>query len=137
MNKRGKCHLKGVVADPLDRATELRRLFVNRLKEVMGENHLSMNALALRCKGKVGYASINRILNGKQDPTLDKIHAIAEAVGLPAWFLLTEKDQVEQRVIRPPQNVVTLPRPYPKIFGDKSDPALPKPRPAAKRSGKK
>lgn len=85
---------------------------------------LSANALARHCKDReldVGYASISRILAGKQDPTLEKVDALAEAIGLPAWAFMTEADALEQTVIRPPQNVLKLPDPYPRIFGKKTE----------------
>ena len=97
----------------------LPSLFARRLQEEMGKRKLSANALARILRGRVGYASISRILSGKQDPTLDKVDALAEAVGMPAWALLTEEKNLEQVVIRPPSNVVRLPDPYPKIFDKK------------------
>lgn len=103
----------------------LQRLFVKRLQEEMRARKLSANALSRICKSRglvVGYASISRILAGKQDPTLEKVEALSEAVGMPAWALLTQADQLEQRVIRPaPSNVVKLPDPYPKIFGPRPE----------------
>ena len=92
---------------------------MRRLKEEMHARGLSSNALARLCKDRkldVGYATISRILSGKQDPTLQKVDALAEAIGLPAWAMMTGADQLEQVVIKPPQNVVRLPAPYPKIF---------------------
>lgn len=100
--------------------SELTKLFVDRLKEELGRKGLTVNAFAELCKPKgAGYGSVFRILKGKQDPTLSMVFALSEALGLPAWYLLTRKDQVEERVIRTPTNVVRLPDPYPKIFGDK------------------
>lgn len=99
----------------------LRELFVDRLKDELEERKISVNGLARLVKGDVGYGSVSRILAGKQDPTLAKVEALAKAVGLPAWALMVEAGQVEQRVIRPPQNVVKLPNPYPKIFPPASE----------------
>jgi len=103
--------------------SELQALFVARLKEEMkNRDDMSINALARALKSKVGYASLNRILAGKQDPTLTKVWHIAEALGMPVWSLLVLDDQVEQVVIRPPvkkplqTNVVKMPNMYPKLF---------------------
>lgn len=118
--KRGFC-------DPYGVDSELQELFVRRLEDEMGARHISANALASLAK-KMGYPigqrSISRILLGEQDPTLKKVHAITQALGLPAWALLMEAGQIEQRVIRPvaaPQNVVKLPNPYPPIASKRED----------------
>lgn len=119
------CHLSAM-------KSALQRMFVKRLQEEMTARRLSANALARLCKASeldVGYATISRILSGKQDPTLQKVDALSSAIGLPSWFLFTESSQVEQRVIKPPTNVVRLPDPYPKIFGPKA------PQPKAPLSG--
>jgi transcriptional regulator with XRE-family HTH domain len=85
----------------------------------MDARTISANALAAFAK-KLGYSlgqtTISRILRGEQDPTLQKVYALAEALGMPAWALFIEAGQIEQRVIRPaaiPRNVVRLPSPYP------------------------
>lgn len=111
--------------------TDLESLFVERLKAELEERKLSANALAKAAKArhfKLRQRSVSRILAFEQSPTLEKVHEIAETLGVPAWFLLVQPDQVPQRVISPPVNktlqtkVLELPRPYPKIFGKKSHP---------------
>jgi transcriptional regulator with XRE-family HTH domain len=108
--------------------TPLEMLFAERLKEEMDERDLSANALAKAAKArgfKLGQTSVSRILDGKQSATVEKLYEISETLGLPAWYLLTKKDQVQQRVISPPvekslqRKVLELPRPYPKIFTKK------------------
>lgn len=100
--------------------SKLQALFVERLKEELADKKLTPNAFAVLAKQHgVGYGSIFRILKGKQDPTLSMVNAIADALGLPTWYLLTRKDQVEERVIRMPANVVTLPDPYRRIMPPK------------------
>lgn len=80
----------------------------------------AMARIARRMGYKISQTSISNILRGDQDPTIEKIEAVTEAIGLPAWVLLTEAGQVEQRVIRPMspsgQNVVKLPSPYGPTF---------------------
>lgn len=114
MDKGRKCHPHGV-------KSELQRLFVKRLEEERKARGFSINGLARATKGRVGYASVNRILAGKQDPSIEIIEALVDALGLPAWAFFTEADQMEQRVIRPPQNVIRLPDPYPRIFSRKPE----------------
>jgi transcriptional regulator with XRE-family HTH domain len=107
--------------DPYGVDSDLQELFVRRLEEEMKARAMSGNALASLSKKMgfpIGQRSVARILLGKQDPTLQKVHAITQALGLPAWALLMETGQIEQRVIRPvaaAQNVVRLPNPYPPI----------------------
>lgn len=107
--------------DPYGVDSDLQELFVRRLKEEMAARAISANALASLAKkmgSPIGQRSVSRILLGEQDPTLQKVHAVTQALGLPAWALLMESGQIEQRVIRPvaaPQNVVKLPNPYPPI----------------------
>lgn len=103
--------------------TELQRLFVQRLKEEMESRGMSDNALAVAAKRsghKLSQTMVSGIKRFEKDPTIGKVSAIASTLGVPAWFLLTPQDQVEQRVIRPPSNVHRLPDPYPKIFDKKS-----------------
>lgn len=105
----------------------LQKLFVDRLKEELEIRGISSTALAKLTKqaGRpVAQASMSRILAGKQDPTLEKVYAIAEALGLPPWYLLMHSGEVEQKIIRAPSvvhstNVSTFPG-YPKIFQDRA-----------------
>jgi hypothetical protein len=104
--------------------TSLQELFVQRLMEEMGD--MSDNELARRSRGAISQTMISAIKRYHHDPSLEKVDAIAAALGVPSWFLVIERDQVPQRVISPPVNkplqtkVLELPRPYPKIFGKKS-----------------
>lgn len=108
--------------------SELQKLFMRRLAEEMESRALGANA-AHRMAKRMGYtisqSTISRILAGLQDPTLEKLHALADVLGMPPWALLMEPGQIEQRVIRPiaasRQNVVRLPDPYPKIFQNKEE----------------
>lgn len=85
---------------------------------------MSDNALALSAR-RAGYKLSQTMVSGikrfEKDPTIGKVSAIADTLGVPAWFLLTPQDQVEQRVIRPPTNVLAMPERYPKIFTKKTD----------------
>ena len=97
----------------------LYKLFVQRLIEEMDGRGLTKNDIASRAKSlalPLSQPSVSRILSGKQDPSLEKVDAFATILGVPSWYLLTDKAQVEHRVISPPQNVVRLQQPYPSIF---------------------
>lgn len=101
--------------------SDLQAMFAKRLGEEMDERKLSGNDLARiaqKSGRRLGQPTISRILNGKQDPGLEKIDAIADALGLPAWYLMTDAAHVEQRVIRTPPapNVVKLASPYQRIL---------------------
>jgi hypothetical protein len=98
--------------------SDLQKLFVQRLIEEQGER--SDKELAAASKGRISQTMVSAIKRFDHDLTLLKVSILAEALGVPAWYLLTEKDQVEQTVIRPPTNVVRLPDPYPKIFAKKN-----------------
>lgn len=119
-----KCHSLAMGSGKKQPKTELQRLFVERLTEEMDARGISDNALAIAAKRaghKLSQTMVSGIKRFERDPTIGKVHAIAETLGVPAWFLLTPKDRVEQTVIRPPSNVVRLPDPYPKIFGKKPE----------------
>jgi transcriptional regulator with XRE-family HTH domain len=124
--------LTHMTAGKKEPTNELQRLFVQRLREEMGEdteNEISDNELARRSKGAISQTMISAIKRFAHDPSLEKVQAIAEALGVPAWFLMTPKDRVQQRVISPPikeslqtttTKVVELPPRYPKIFGKRN-----------------
>ena len=83
----------------------------------MARQAYNQNALARSAKLRghcLTQSNVSRIYNGKQDPTLETLHAIADTLGIPDWYLLTEREGVEERIIRPPvpKNVVRLPSPY-------------------------
>jgi len=100
----------------------LALLFRRRLREQMGG--MSDNELARRTRGMLSQKSVSRVLQEdptkeQQVPTLDTVDAIAEALGVPAWYLMMEKDEAGREVIKPPQSakVVGLPQPfYPPVF---------------------
>lgn len=93
----------------------LQELVVRRLGEEMAERRLSANGLARLCG--VGQTSISRILAGKQDPGLEKLEELSVGLGIPAWYLLVEKNTAQAKIIRPPSTkVVPLPSPYPRVF---------------------
>ena len=108
----------GRIMHPSPMGESLKDLFRRRLAEEMETAQISGNALAAKTRGAVGQTTISRILRGSQDPTIPKVEALAEAMGLPAWYLLTDADTVETRVIRTPvtSNVAPLPKPYPNVF---------------------
>lgn len=116
--------------------SKLQGVFVKRLSKEMDDRGISDNALAATAKRngfKLSQTYISAIKRFERDPTLGKVHAISESLGLPAWFFMTEESTVEQRVITPPKNVVSLPSPYRKIFGEKPESTLPKPKSAARK----
>lgn len=102
--------------------SKLTLLFRRRLKEQMAG--MSHNELARRTGGALSVKSVSRVLQEdpameQQVPTLDTVDALAAAIGLPAWYLMMEKDEAEREVIKPPQSpkVVGLPQPfYPPVF---------------------
>lgn len=98
----------------------LKDLFRRRLQAEMERAEVSANALAARTKGAIGQTTISRILRGNQDPTLPKVEALATALDVPAWYLMTDSAVVETRVIRAPDvplgNVKELSKPYPAVF---------------------
>lgn len=122
MNSRFFCDAFDVADKNSKWKSELQALFAKRLKEEMDARKLSGNGLAriaAKAGHRLGQPTISRILDGKQDPSLERVYAIAESLGLPAWFLLTDASQVEQRVIRAPAvrpNVVQMKSPYKNIF---------------------
>lgn len=126
--------------DALGVKSDLQKLLVRRLAEEMEARSLSANALARIAKGmghQIGQTTISAILRGELDPTLSRLEAMAEGIGIPAWYLLTDAGQVEQRVIKSPTqtipgNVVRLSSPYPSIF-KKTDPQTKQPRVAQKK----
>lgn len=97
---------------------ELLRLLGKRLGEEMAARSISQNrmrGMAAQMGYKLGQSTVSRILAGKQDLTLGRLSVLADILGVPPWFLLTERDQIEQRVIRTPtipKNVVHLGDPY-------------------------
>jgi transcriptional regulator with XRE-family HTH domain len=102
--------------------SDLQKLFIRRLGEEMDARAMSDNALAKLARTighEIGQTSISAIRRGKQDPSLEKVNALADALGIPAWVLFMEPGQIEQRVIRPaalPKNVVKLANPYPPML---------------------
>jgi transcriptional regulator with XRE-family HTH domain len=106
---------------------ELLRLFGKRLGEEMQARSISQNRMRemARTMGfKLGQSTVSRILAGKQDLTLGRLSILADCLGVPPWFLLMERDQTEQRVIRPaaiPKNVVQLGSPYPPMLRRSDD----------------
>jgi transcriptional regulator with XRE-family HTH domain len=123
---------------------DLQKHFIQRLTEEMEARGLSDNQLAKNAKSKgysIGQTTISLIKRGKQNPSLQKIQAIADGLGLPAWFLLADPAQVEQRILRPvvqPQpngtkKVLELPSPYPKIFSEKARKSHKSPQPQRKK----
>jgi transcriptional regulator with XRE-family HTH domain len=113
------CHASGVKGE-IEQAlkecqSDLQRTVVRRLREEMHVKVFSQAALSRTAK-RLGYElsqpTIGRILAGKLDPSLQTLQAIAHALGIPPWYLLTERDQVEERIIRTPKNVVPIPSPY-------------------------
>lgn len=108
--------------------TELQELFVERVLEELEIRGISGAALAKLTKGSrehpkphaIAQASISRILTYLQDPTLEKVYSIADALGIPPWYLLMQSGEAEQKIIRAPSmpprtNVAAFPT-YPKIF---------------------
>lgn len=119
--------------------SQLQALFIRRLHEEMKKQGLSDNALSARCdalKLPVGQSSVSRITGGRQDPSLENVHALAAALDLPAWYLLTEANDAGWEIIRPPApprraSVTDLPG-YPATFTSASEPA-----PKSEHTGKK
>lgn len=101
---------------------------MERVLEELDIRGISGAALAKLTKGSkehpkqhaIAQASISRILSYLQDPTLEKVYAIADALGIPPWYLLMQSGEVEQKIIRAPslvqsRNVSVFPT-YPKVF---------------------
>jgi transcriptional regulator with XRE-family HTH domain len=111
--------------------SDLQKLFVRRLGEEMDVRAMSDNGLAKLARTighEIGQTTISAIRRGKQDPSLEKVNALADALGVPAWALFMEAGHIEQRVIRPaalPKNVVKLANPYPPMLR-RSDDVQPK-----------
>ena len=55
-----------------------RELFVKKLCKLMNENYLSCQYLSSKIKKNDGY--INRIINGKKDPSFEVLFDIASAL---------------------------------------------------------
>ena len=60
---------------------EGRELFVKRLSKLMNERNLSCQYLSSKIKKNDGY--INRIINGKKDPSFEVLFDIAAALKIP------------------------------------------------------
>ena len=58
-----------------------RELFVNKLCKLMDERNLSCQYLSSKIKKNDGY--INRIINGKKDPSFEVLFDIAAALKIP------------------------------------------------------
>ena len=58
-----------------------RKLFVNKLCKLMDERNLSCQNLSSKIKKNDGY--INRIINGKKDPSFEVLFDIAAALKIP------------------------------------------------------
>ena len=58
-----------------------RELFVRRLCELMNERYLSCQYLSSKIKKNDGY--INRIINGKKDPSFKVLFDIASVLKVP------------------------------------------------------
>lgn len=63
--------------------------FRERLREAMDRAGLTQRELAV--KTKTGYPGINRILQGKQTPTIELADRLADAIGVPLSELFSEK----------------------------------------------
>jgi transcriptional regulator with XRE-family HTH domain len=87
----------------------------------MGRQAYSGLALANAAQRRghtISQSTVSRLCTGRQDPTLSVVHALADTLGVPDWFLLTEREQVEERIVRAPSmtNVVKIPSPYPSVM---------------------
>lgn len=60
---------------------EGRELFVKKLCKLMNERNLSCQYLSSKIKKNDGY--INRIINGKKDPSFEVLFDIASALKVP------------------------------------------------------
>ena len=58
-----------------------RQLFVKKLCKLMNEKNLSCQYLSRKIKKNDGY--INRIINGKKDPSFEVLFDIASALKVP------------------------------------------------------
>ena len=58
-----------------------RELFVKKLCKLMNEKNLSCQYLSSKIKKNDGY--INRIINGKKDPSFEVLFDIAAALKIP------------------------------------------------------
>lgn len=65
--------------------------FRERLREAMNRAGISQRELAERAD--TGYPGINRILQGKQTPTIELADRLADAVGVPLSDLLGKKSR--------------------------------------------
>lgn len=65
--------------------------FRERLRDAMNSAGVSQRELAERAK--TSYPGINRILQGKQAPTLDLADRLADAVGMPLSALLEKSSR--------------------------------------------
>lgn len=67
------------------------RMFRERLREAMERAGLTQRDLAK--KVGAGYPGINRILQGKQNPTIEMADRLADAVGIPLPRLLEKNSR--------------------------------------------
>lgn len=65
--------------------------FRDRLREAMKKRGVSQRELAERAR--TSYAGINRILQGRQVPTIELADRLSDAVGVPLSKLLEKKSR--------------------------------------------
>lgn len=65
---------------------EIKKVFIERLKEAINEKRISQNELAK--KANVSTAYISQLLSGKKNPTIKVVKQIADALGLPVSYFL-------------------------------------------------
>jgi hypothetical protein len=84
-----------------DSRSKLQTVFVRRLNEILEARGLSDNALAKLIAGNdeptAIQSSISRITGCKQDPTLEKVSQIVEALGISPESLFGEGESVRTR----------------------------------------
>lgn len=86
----------------------VQRVFVIRVNEELDAKGWSDNILSAICDDQgngIGQSSVSRITGGRQDPSLEMVHAIASGLDMPAWKLLTHADgeKAHSKVVQFPQ----------------------------------
>lgn len=87
----------------------LQQVFAKRLNQLLEERGWSANRLAKEAKARgfrLGQRSVSRMLELKQDPTLQKVHEISQTMDVSVASLLGGE--------MPAHNVVKLPDRYPR-----------------------
>lgn len=77
-----------------------RQIVANNLTRFMAQSQDLKSNLALGKRAKVGHSHIGRILRGESSATTDMLDALASALGVQTWELLTDSEATREAALR-------------------------------------